>query len=533
MKMKKEQKKQNRVPIVVVVGHIDHGKTSILDCIRKTHIAKNEEGGITQHISVCQVECSALFVEKGTKKTKQQKITFIDTPGHELFTAMRLRGTQIADIAMLVVAVDDGVNTQTIEAIQYIKKNNIPFMVVINKIDLKDIDIEKIKQQLAQNNVLLEEWGGDVPMILVSAKTGKGINEITEMIFLMAEMQDIRINNSVLAKGVVIESYIDHLKGITAVLLIKDGKMEIKDTIVINGSQIEKIKIMEDWLGNPVKQGLSSMPITIRGLKKISQLGAEFQIFKNQKKAIDYVLSLSDKNKMEEDKGQEDQIEIKNSQKELEEKIKVLNIVLKVDKLGSLEIIEKFFEHFFQEKVILRILKKDVGKINESDAILASNFNAIIIAFCVKSDSIAEQIINQKNIKVFYFTVIYHLIEQFPKIVKQSLEPKIIKNVLGRLKITTIFHQDKNKQIIGGKVIEGNVIISHQVNVLRKVEDNDILKEKIICVGKIEEIQQKNKVVKKVPKDQECAVLFKEAKERIKIDDILEIYKEEFEKIKI
>ncbi|MBU1137224.1 translation initiation factor IF-2, partial [Patescibacteria group bacterium] len=352
--MKEKEIKKNKLdvrpPVVVILGHVDHGKTSILDYIRKSRVAEKETGGITQHIGAYQVEHSG------------KKITFIDTPGHEAFSAMRSRGAKVADIAVLVVAAEEGIKPQTKEAIAHIKKTGISTVVAINKIDRKEAQPEKVKKELSENDVLVESLGGDVPSVNVSAKTGQGIDELLEIIILVAEMAEFKSDLSQPATGVIVESKHSDKRGATATLLVKDGTLTNKD-IVGTDSAFGKIKTMEDFQSQPLKEVGPSTPVVITGLNQVPQVGEKFLVFDNLDDARARVARKTAKRDIAAGDSKEVLV--------VEEGKKVLNIILKADVAGSLEAIKESFKIIPSDEVILRVLKSEVGDITESDIKLA------------------------------------------------------------------------------------------------------------------------------------------------------------------
>lgn len=496
-----EKKDQNliiRPPVVVVLGHVDHGKTSILDYIRKTKVAEKESGGITQHVGAYEVEY------------KNKKITFIDTPGHEAFSAMRGRGAKVADIAILVVAADEGVKPQTKEAISHIKKVGIPMIVAINKVDKPEANPEKIKRQLAENEVLVEEFGGKIPSVEISAKTGQGIDDLLELIILVAEMERLEGDLSKPAEGVVIEAYLDSLRGPTATLLIREGILRQGD-IIGTASTFGKIKILENFQGIPIKEALPSQPTIVIGFETTPQVGEKFKVFSDINEAQKYI------EKKERKSGDGEVFSIEPGQK-------VLNLILKADVLGSLEAIEEVLKNLPQEKVILRILKKEVGEINESDIKLANSAKAKILGFRVKISPIAAGLKEQLKIGVLVFDIIYDLIQGVRTLMEKLVEPEIKKIILGKVKILAVFRQESNRQIVGGKVIEGEVRLGSKIEVFRNEEK--------IAEGKLINLQKNKKDAEKVQKGEECGILY-EGEGKIEEGDVLVFYIEEKRKIEI
>jgi translation initiation factor IF-2 len=471
--------------------------TSILDFVRKTKIAEKETGGITQHIGAYQIEHQG------------KKITFIDTPGHEAFSAMRSRGARVADIAVLVVAAEEGVKPQTKEAIKHIKKTGVPTIVALNKIDKKEAQPERVKKQLAENGIVVESLGGDVPSVNVSAKTGQGIGELLEMINLVAEMEAFESKPDQPATGVVIESRQDSKRGATATLLVKEGTLKNKD-IIGTDSSFGKIKTMEDFRSQPIKKATPSTPTIVTGLNQVPQVGEKFYVFKSIEEAQERV----EKKTAKRDIAGGDSREVFV----FEPGKKVLNIILKADVFGSLEAIKESLKSIPSEEAALRILKSEVGDITESDIKLAESAQAKIIGFRIKVDSQIERLAQQRKIKILTFDIIYELIQGVRDLLAKLLEPEIVRNVLGQLKILAVFKTEKDRQIVGGKVIQGLVKKGALIDVLR---DN-----KKIGQGAIVQLQRDKKDVDEVSKGQEAGLLVKGVTS-IEKGDILEIYQEE------
>lgn len=498
--MAEENKKNKdllaRPPVVVVLGHVDHGKSSLLETIKDLKIIEKESGGITQHIGAYEVE------EKG------KKITFIDTPGHEAFSAMRSRGAKLADIAILVIAADEGAKLQTKEAIAHIKGAKLPMIVAINKMDKPGADPEKIKRELAKQEVLVESMGGKVPCLETSAQTGKGISELLEMILLVAEMEDLKADISKPAEGVVIESYLDAQRGPTATLILQNGTLK-KDDILGTSSTVGKIKIMEDFQGEPIDKALPSMPVIVLGFENVPRLGEEFKAFDNIEEAKKKIVPKEFPKELSSSK-----------RKELSslEGAKLLNLILKVDVLGSLEAIEQVLKDIPQEEVVINILKAGVGEINDSDVKLAKSSGAKLIGFRVKANQIAQKLALREKIKILSFEVIYELAQTVREFLERSLAPEEKRIDLGRVKVLAIFRTEKNRQIIGGKVIEGELKQGAKLEIYRN--------EQKVGSGKIIELQREKKKVGQVSKGQECGILY-EGDVKIEEGDILWAYTEE------
>lgn len=475
------------------MGHVDHGKTSILDFIRKTKVAEKESGGITQHVGAYEI------------KYQDKKITFIDTPGHEAFSQIRSRGTKIADIALLVIAAEEGLKPQTKEAISIIKKTGIPFIVTINKIDKSEADPEKVKRELVKEDILVESMAGKIPSINVSAKTGKGIEELLELILLVAEMENLKTDILKPAKGVIIECCLTSQKGTMTTLILEEGILK-KGQIIGTPSVFGKIKIMEDFQGKSITEALPSQPIMVLGFEKVPQAGEEFKVFNNIEEAK---LNIKTKEK--------DGLEIINT----EEGQKIFNLIIKADVAGSLEAIEEILKNLPQDKVLLKILKGEVGEITETDIKLASQSKAKILGFRVKVNPIAESLAEREKIKIMKFDVIYDLVENVKKYMERFFEPTIIRKDLGKMKALIIFLNEKNRQIIGGKIIEGEIKKGSLIEVLKDKE----VKGK----GKIINLQRNKKHIDQASKGDEVGILY-EGDTKIETNDILVIYTEERKK---
>jgi len=475
---------------VVVLGHIDHGKSSLLEAIKDLKITEKESGGITQHIGAYQIE------EQG------KKITFIDTPGHEAFSQMRARGAKVADIAILVVDSSEGVKAQTKEAISHIKKADIPAIVALNKIDKPEADPEKVKRELQKEDFLVESMGGKIPSIEISAKTGKGIPELLELISLVAEMEGLKADPEKPAEGVIIESYLDNLRGPTATLLLTEGSLK-KGDIIGTPSAFTKVRNLENFQGKPIEKALPSDPVIVFGFNQVPRVGEAFKIFPDLESAQNYL---------------EAPKKISPQVLEVSEEKKVLNLILKADVLGSIEAIEEILKDLPQEKVALRILKSEVGNINESDLKLAKGGRAVILGFRVGFDPIAQKLAERERVKVMTFEVIYELVEGIRKLMERFVEPEEVRVDLGKVKVLAKFLAEKNRQIIGGKVIEGEVKRGSLIEVFRGEEK--------IGQGKIINLQKNKKDVDSVSKGEECGILF-EGSTKIEGGDVLLIYTEE------
>lgn len=482
---------QNRAPVVVVLGHVDHGKSSILQAIKDFRITEKESGGITQHIGAYEIEYQG------------KNITFIDTPGHEAFSAMRSRGAGVADIAILVIAAEEGIKNQTKEAIEHIKEAGIPVIVAVNKIDKPEADLERVKRELANNDVNLESTGGDVPLVSLSAKTKKGIPELLEMILLITEMNNFEADLSKPAEGVVIEAHLDPKRGPTATLILSQGTLK-KNNIIATSSVIGKVKMLEDFQGKAMDKAIASQPAVVIGFEQVPGIGEDFKIFKDALKAREYI------NKKE-----------KPVEAITESDKKVFKIIIKGDVSGSIEAIKETIKNIPQEEVSLYVLKADVGEVNESDVKLASSSRARILAFRVRTDPIALKFAEREKIKIMNFEIIYELVEYLCKAMERSQEAVIVRTDLGKLKVLEVFRTEKKRQIVGGKVIEGEIKKGTLIEVFRG-EDK-------LGQGRLIELQRNKKPIDQVSKNQECGILY-EGGTAIEPGDILHIYLEEKKK---
>ena len=447
-------------PVVAVMGHIDHGKSTLLDYIRKTNIAENETGGITQKISAYEV------VHKD-EDGQDKKIIFLDTPGHEAFSKMRERGAEIADIAILVVSAEDGVKPQTIEAWKTIVESKIPCIVAINKIDKPGVNVEKTKMELVENEIYLENYGGKIPYAEISAKIGTGVDDLLSLILILAEMENLTGNSEEDASGFVIEVNLDSRRGILATLIIKNGSIKKGMTIVVEDSMCST-RIIENFLGKTIEEASFSSPIRVMGFDKMPRVGAQFKSFQKKSDAEKYV-----KNWQEEKKsGPQD--ELGNSKTSdlvppNETNKKIIPIILKADVSGSIEAIEKEIAKIKNENAEFRIVGKGIGPISESDIKgVASGINALVIGFNVKADKSAVEIAQKRGITISFFEIIYKMTEWLENQMEEK-RPKIeIVETNGRAKIIRVFSRTKERQIVGGKVTEGQINLNGTIRIMRR-----------------------------------------------------------------
>jgi translation initiation factor IF-2 len=443
-----------RPPVVTVMGHVDHGKTSLLDAIRKTHVTKQEAGGITQHIG-------ASIANVGGKK-----VIFLDTPGHEAFTSMRARGTQVTDLAILVVAADDGVMPQTIEAINHAKAANVPIIVAINKIDKPEANVDRIRQELVEQGLVPEEWGGDTISVPVSARNKEGIDELLEMILLVAEMQELKANPNRKAVGTVIEAQLDKGRGPVPTVLVQKGTLRVGDMVVC-GSASGRIRAMFDDKGKNVKKAGPSIPVMILGLSEVPNAGDIMYAVDDEKTARNYAERKRELVREEQLKSTQ-----KVSLDDLFEKIqlgeiKELNIIIKADVRGTIDAIKQSLEKLENEEVKVNIIHGGVGGITESDVMLASASNAIIIGFNVRPTLNALDIAKEEKVDVRTYRVIYEAIEDIESAIKGMLEPKFVEEVIGRAQVRATFKVPNAGTVAGIYVQQGKIARNSKIRLLR------------------------------------------------------------------
>ena len=509
-----------RPPVVVVLGHVDHGKSSLLEAIKDFNITSKESGGITQHIGAYEVEHN------------NHKITFIDTPGHEAFSAMRSRGAEVADIALLVIDAAQSVQPQTKEAITVIKKTEIPMIVVLNKIDMPTADPEKIKRELLKIDVAVESMSGSIPSVEVSTKEKTGINELLEMILLVADLHDLRADIDGPVEGLIIESYIDKFKGPIANVIVEKGILKKKD-IVATDSALAKIKSIEDFTGKLIEKAFPGSPAVILGFETVPGIGEKFKIYPTAEEAV---LNIN-KGKIIK-KDNDDSLKINSNQlaplsAEGQDK-RFLNIILKGDVLGSLDAIKEMIKNLPQDKVFLRIIKSEAGDISESDAKFAQTSNSQIMGFRVKISPEVMQFMKndtKKRVKIKNFDVIYDLVQEIRNGMEKSLEAETIRKELGKIKALIIFFAEKNRQIVGGKITEGEIKKGLKLEVFRSSHgsSNGSRNEEKIGAGRIINLQRDKKDIEKLSKGDECGILF-EGNVKIEKGDILVAFTEEKQK---
>ena len=498
----KEEDLVTRPPVVVVMGHVDHGKTSLLDTIRKTNVISGEAGGITQAIGAYTV------------KINDRQITFLDTPGHEAFTAMRARGAQITDIAILVVAANDGVMPQTVEAINHAKSAGIPIIVAINKIDLPDSNPEKVKQELMQYELVPEEWGGDTICVPISAKNNINIDQLLEMVLLEADVLELKANPKKQAKGVVIEARLDKSRGAIASMLVQRGTLDTGDTIVV-GSSIGRIRSMVNDKGKKVKSAGPSMPVEIMGLTEVPEAGDIFYEVKDEKTAK-HLIERRKRQAREKSINNTTKVTLDNLFSQMEQgNLKVLNIIVKADVQGSVEAVKQSLEKLTNEEVRVKVIHSAAGAVTESDVMLAKVSNAIIIAFNVRPMQTAKEMAERDEVEIKQYSIIYQVIEDVESAMKGMLDPKYQEKVIGNAEVRQTFRISNVGTIAGAYVLSGKVERNAGVRVIR---DNVVIHD-----GKLATLKRFKDDVKEVTKGFECGMQIENYND-IKEGDTIEVY---------
>ncbi|MGI6307884.1 MAG: translation initiation factor IF-2 [Dethiobacteria bacterium] len=503
MEAEDENKKalKPRPPVVTVLGHVDHGKTSLLDAIRETDVTASEAGGITQHIGAYTV------------KINGKKVVFLDTPGHEAFTAMRARGAQVTDIAVLVVAADDGVMPQTIEAVNHTRAAGVPIIVAVNKIDKPAANPEKVKKQLADINLIPEEWGGEIIFVNLSALKKQGLEELLEMILLLAEMAELKANYSRHARGTVIEAKLDKGRGPVATMLIQDGVMEIGDPIIC-GNIFGRVRAMIDDQGRRVEKAFSSTPVEVLGLTEVPQAGDHFIVIGDEKLARQITQKRGEKLR-EATLHKVQPVSLDDFFKQIQDDEIDLNIIIKADVQGSAEALQESLMKIENEKVKLKIIHKGVGAISESDVMLASASNAIIIGYNIRPEANARKLAEKERVDIRLYRVIYEIIDDIKAAILGMLEPKYEEEVLGQAEIRKIFKVSRLGSIAGSYVLDGKITRNAKMRVIR---DGVVIHE-----GNIESLKRFKDDVREVGTGFECGILL-ESFNDLKEEDILEAY---------
>ncbi|MFC1900479.1 translation initiation factor IF-2 [Chloroflexota bacterium] len=495
---------KSRPPVVTVMGHVNHGKTRILDAIRETNVMDSEAGGITQHIGAYQVE------------VKGQKITFLDTPGHEAFTAMRARGAQVTDITILVVAADDGVMPQTLEAIDHAQAAGVPIVVAINKIDIEDSNQDLVKQQLADAGLVIEEWGGDIICVPVSAKEKTGISELLENLLLIAEMEELKADPSRPAVGVVIESKMDKTKGALTTVLVHNGTLRVGDVVVV-GKTWDKIKAMYNDTGKQVRKAEPSTPVELLGMSVVSQAGDNLNVVPGEKQAKVLI-----EKRIAEEEGTSTSskgVSLTNIYDQVSTgQMKELNVILKTDVQGSLEPIRSSLEELGTEEVKVRVLHSNIGNIAESDVMLAIASKGIVIGFNTSTEPGAQRLAEMEGVSIRHYSVIYNIIDDVSKALKGMLEPTFIEVIDGRAEVREVFPRGKREKVAGVYVTEGTITRGVQVRLLRGGE--------VITDSSVSSLKRFKDDVREVATGYECGVGLKDYN-NFEVGDILEFYRTE------
>jgi translation initiation factor IF-2 len=517
------EKQVARPPVVTIMGHVDHGKTTLLDTIRKTNVAAGEAGGITQRISSYQA------------KNKGKLITFIDTPGHEAFEFMRKRGASLADVAILVVAGDDGIKEQTKEAIRHAKAAKVPIVVAITKMDKPGADAEKVKRQLSENDLVPEEYGGDTPVVPVSATTKMGLENLLETILLVSELNAPKTVNERAALATVIESRRDPSVGVLASVLIHTGTLHLGDNLVV-GRTAGKVRRIVNFDGKSIKEAVASMPVTIIGIQELPDAGDIVQAVEEQTEArekaarvrvVRQISRATAVQKKETKEAAEQKASVQSvgeAQKDTKEQVKKLNVVLKADTQGSLEAIQQTVQAMGNWEVVPQVLVANVGNITETDIMTAESAKAVVLGFNVNTTTIAGRMAEKGGVTVKNFRIIYELAEEVRKRLEDLLPPIVIREDLGKVAILKVFFSIRGRQIVGGRVVTGIAKNKENVQLMRG--------EEMIAKGKITQLQQNKVEADTVKAGQECGITF-EGNGKAKEGDSLVVYHEETQKRKL
>ena len=462
-----------RPPVIAIMGHIDHGKSTLLDYIRKTNIVADEAGGITQHLSAYEVLHT-------TSDGIESKITFLDTPGHEAFSAIRTRGVNVADIAILVVSAEDGVKPQTIEALKCIEKENIPYIVAINKIDKPTANIEKTKQNLAENGISLEGWGGTIPSVPISAKTGLGIPDLLDMMILVADLEELEGDPEKTAEGSIIENNMDAKKGLSATLLIKDGTLE-KGSYVISGDAFSPVRIMENFLGEEITEATFSSPVRIIGWNKLPKVGSFFSVVATKREAESQSAEYSHSHS-----------EVQQNPLPTDTTKKIVPIIIRTDSAGSADaVIQEIANMKLDERMATHVLYAHIGAVSEADIKTASgNPDTIILAFHAKIDTKALHLADRLNVEIKSFDIIYSLTEWLKNVITERIPLSMVDEITGTTKILKVFGATKGNQVLGGKLTLGKLQSNTTIKILRADVE--------IGQGTIKELQQQKSKVREV-----------------------------------
>ncbi|GAB4528511.1 MAG: hypothetical protein Kow0063_04810 [Anaerolineae bacterium] len=496
-----------RPPVVTVLGHVDHGKTTLLDAIRETNVVEGEVGGITQHIGADQVDVAG------------RKITFLDTPGHEAFTAMRARGAQVTDLVILVVAADDGVMPQTREAIDHARAAKVPIMVALNKIDKANANPDRVKQELADLGLVVEDWGGDVICVPLSAKQRQGIDDLLENILLVTEVAELKANPDRAAQGTVIESKMDERRGVMITLLVQNGTLSVGDIVVI-GEKYGRVRAMFNDRGERVEQAGPATPVAILGFPQVPAAGDSFEVVESEKVAREMVSQRTGA-RMDAGRQQRRAVSLEDIFQRMQSgEVKELNLVLKADVQGSIDPIVKSLEDLGDEDLKVRILRKGTGNISESDVMLAIASSAILVGFQVEIDAAAQRLAEAEGVSVRIYDVIYRLIDDIDKALKGLLEPTYQDVVIGHAEVRAVFKIPRRGRIAGSYVLDGQV----RRNALARIRRNG----DAIFDGKVASLKRFTEDVREVDAGYECGIAL-EGFEDFKEGDIIEFYTKELE----
>lgn len=499
---------RERPPVVCVMGHVDHGKTKLLDAIRETDVVAKESGGITQHIGAYQVE------------KKGKLITFLDTPGHEAFTAMRARGAKVTDIAILVVAADEGVKPQTIEAYNHAKEAEVPVIVAMNKIDKPDANPERVKGELSELGLQPEDWGGKTVVVPVSAITKQGIDELLDMILLTAEMENLKANPDREAVGTVVEAHLDKQLGPIATILVNTGTLKVMDSVIV-GNTHGRIKLMKDHNGKPLKSAGPSTPVMIAGLNTTPKSGDILQVVQNEKaaKARAEEIALLNQKESQANTSAANQLisQVKSD--------KILKIILKADTKGSLEAIKQSIAKIKDEEVAIKMIHSGVGRVNESDVMMAAASKGVVIGFHAEFDSPnVMKTAEREKVPVKQYTVIYHLLEDIKKILTGLLEPEFSEVILGRAQVKQIFLTKKKEMILGAKVVSGKLKSKAKLRVIRGETPENT--DNIVGTGMIDSLRKVDEVVPEIKEGNDCGIKFV-GNVSVEVGDVIEAYEQQ------
>ncbi len=493
-----------RPPVITILGHVDHGKTSLLDYIKNSHVADREPGGITQHIGAYQVECNG------------HPITFLDTPGHAAFTAIRARGAQVTDIAVLVVAADDGIMPQTLEAINHAKAAKVPIVVAINKMDLPGADPERVKRQLSEQELLVEDWGGDVISVDVSAKTGDGIDNLLENLLLVAEIAELRANPNKRARGTVIEAKLDRKRGPSATVLVQDGTLHIGDFIVA-GNVFGRIKAMTNDQGRTVQDVPPGFPAEVLGFGSLPEAGDQFSVTSSERDARSIA---EDSGKARgAQHGQTRALTLEEVINQVDsDDVKELNLVVKADVQGSVEAVRGALERLVDEDAKVRILHSSSGAVTESDILLASASEAIVISFSIGAEPSAVRLADRMGVEIRHYNIIYQLIDDVEKALHGMLDPVYTDVIIGRAEVREVFEGRRGTQIAGCRVSEGRIIKNADVRVMR---DGTVVEENVVT-----SLRHFRDEVNEMNAGTECGIVLQGFND-FQEGDILEVHRQE------